>query len=388
MKKLAVIYFVIISILFSGCGDGKETGKEVKSTECLGNNFFPGAHNVVEGEKGFYLLRQARYMSYAPKNNVKNETFLCGKPECTHYYGKDAGKLMGTMRENCNAGIENVIGDMKYYEGNIYILIHEMGEAVVYRISRDGSVHERIASLGTISGRNSGMYSYIVQGDYVYSLYCGETYKKDGTAELSRISIKSGNKEVLFECKEWSDSLILYNECLYFRKTDIETGADSTISVFDLDTGRAEDVAKGGISFYTIDNMNNALYYWKMEQGLIRHDLATGEEKLIRKSSDDMISAYLACNDKYIFVDNFSSMALTGNADRMFIEVIDLKTGEKVNTISGGYGVKMCSNEYLTATASAESGQPLVACVKLDNIADGNTPVWEISEYNGIPSGL
>ncbi|MGN0481662.1 MAG: hypothetical protein ACI4EV_08830, partial [Lachnospiraceae bacterium] len=153
MKKLAVIYFVIISILLSGCGNGKE----VKSTECLGNNFFPGSHNVVEGEKGFYLLRTG-YMSYAPKSNVKNETFLCGRPECTHYYGKDAGKLMGEMREDCNAGIENAIGDMTYYEGNIYILIHEMGEAIVYRISQDGSVHERIASLGTISGRNSGIY--------------------------------------------------------------------------------------------------------------------------------------------------------------------------------------------------------------------------------------
>lgn len=342
--KLRLLIQLSCLLLLVGCGQNKLIKSEVNNNICVEKAYFNGDTSIVEADKGYYILHSSFgsfYITYKSKERDE-EIYLCNKPECSHIYDdiNEPMKYM-TIREDCNANIgkNGILNSIKMYDGKLYVLLYENSEAVLYRISKDGSTHERLFSLGTLSSNTSGWYNYIVNDENVYVSHMSENYEQGEPSQIIKYSIDGKDKKVLYEDSEHLISqMILYNGGLFLRSSDAKTGMDSKLYRLDLGSGKAEVVAGEHAVKYTIDNANNAMYYWEMGKGLIKYDLNTGVETLVRKSDSSMLSANVASNQKYVFLDNslgrYYRMDNETNPDKtLFVEVIDLQTENVVGKL-------------------------------------------------------
>ena len=257
LKKLILLILISTGIFLVGCGEKKVTIDDVKSTECYGNEYATSGTSTVRCSNGYYTLREyGKYITYASDADLDNEIFLCGKPECKHM--NDTLSIL----PDCDAYLGNTVLDsIMCYDEQIYVLILENAEAVLYRISKDGSRHERLLAIGNMSSNKSSTYRYIVDGDTVYVLYHGEGYKDDDVSQISKFSLTTGEKEILIEEKASCTVLMLYNGNIFYRKSDYKDWNSNVIRRIDLSTGKAEDVVAGILGRYTIDNLGNRLLY-------------------------------------------------------------------------------------------------------------------------------
>lgn len=380
MKLRGIFLTVIVGILLSGCGDNRQVRDNVERKDCVESSYLTSGTTIVEGQKGYYVLKSSsgdNYLSYVSKADLSNEIFLCGKPECKHISTED-NKTYSHIYHDCNAFIgENTIpNSIRYYGNNIYVLALEMGQATLCRISESGSEHEKMAELGPISKCMSGVYDYIVEGDYVYVLYSGEGYKKNQVYELYKLSLKSGKKEVLLQDDEKHlDGMKLYGSCLFFRGTDVETGTDSTIKKYNLNTGTVENIASDDISFFTISDTQNMLLYWRMGEGLVGQNLITGEQKVLRKSDEIITNAWLACNGKYVVLDNMAAVYMTPGS-RHILEIIDIENAVSVAVVECSEKISMvlnCDEKMIIA----KTGYDQYAYIDFQDIVNGKEPVWK-----------
>lgn len=343
MRKIILIQILFLLFL-AGCGKSKVTVSEITDNQCVENAYFNEDTSIVESEKGYYILHNSYggfYLTYKSKDRDE-EIFLCNKPECKHIHDdiSDPIKYM-TMYEDCNAklGEEGILNSLKMDADNLYVLMHEEGEAVLYRISKDGSAHDRLFSLGPLSSNTTGTYGYIVSGESVYVLYFPEKYQSGEAFQVIQYAKDGSNKKVLYEDSEHMlMRMMLYNGGLFLRRCDNQTGVQSQICRLDINSGKLEVIAGEHAVKYTIDNINNDIYYWEMGKGLVKYDLNTGAETLIRESDSSMLTANIACNSKYVFLDNsigryyhLDNEASQNSA--IFVEVLDIQTGKMVDTI-------------------------------------------------------
>lgn len=380
MKKiLEFLCIIVMAGCMAGCGNGnKVTKKEVKDTECVDSAYFNTMSDIVESENGYYILNHTyngSYITYKDKKNLECEVFLCGKPDCKHIDLVNDRTLLH-MFKDCNAYVgEGVLESIKYYKGNLYVIVIETGQAVLYRISKDGSSHERLFELGSLSKNLSHLYNYVVDDDYVYTTYQGEGFKKNELSQVCRFSLKDGTKEVILEDTEYHFNTIkLYNGGLFFRRMQSE-GSETIICRYDCATGKTEDIAAGAVTMYTIDNSHNSVLYWRLGEGLIRYDLNTGNEKLIRPSGDNMVDVQLACNGKYVVLNNTNSWGTEGF--ELMLEAIDLETEKVAATIpcqDKVGAIYNCDTELLIAYHYATSGY---AYIRIEDIAAGRPFEWQ-----------
>ncbi|MGN0481910.1 MAG: DUF5050 domain-containing protein, partial [Lachnospiraceae bacterium] len=245
------------------------------------------------------------------------------------------------------------------------------------RISKDGNIHDRLLEIGTLSRKHSGSYHYIVNGSDVYVLYSGEGYKKNEVAELSKWSLEKKEKEVLVQDNEhWCDTLKMYNGGVFFRRTDVSTGTKSIISRYDINTNKIEDIVDGAISMYTIDNIGNSILYWKMDEGLVRHNLNTGKAEVIRPIDSNIMNAQLACNGKYVYLHNNLTRYVDADIDDI-VEVIDLSTEKVVAVIPSPpeeIGEILNGDDELII---AKTVKEEYVYIRNDDIAAGKELKWE-----------
>lgn len=309
MNRRIVIFLIICQIMvLGGCarvrnGDGQaaqvgDVGRRETEaiTSYLAGNF-ESYRQTVASENGYYYM--GRYILYMDKE-TKESIYLCGRPDCTH---SDA---------NCDAYVGTVLpSSLCYAEGYLYVLGYDKltYEVSLIRISPDGSEHEDLGRIG-VSDEQASTYEYFIVGNYMYYVYKMYTLKPDNVYEIKRVSLDTMEEETLYACEgAIFYQMILWGDKLYFmqRSTAVDENSgigETKLMSLDINTLETEEYVGGSIFSYTVDYVNNRLYYQVLWDGIYEYSLSEGDSRKLVSYEEGTESLYLVFDGEYIYGDN------------------------------------------------------------------------------------
>ena len=345
MKK-TIIYLLLSLLLLTGCNkNNNNTHKPITepttntitnefvpmigtSDSCQGNEYVGLYSSITEGEDGIYYYNHFKNAVYYMQNGSDEIIHLCGKPDCEHY-----DKKYNTL-EICNSYFKDVINaSLKYYNGKLYLLSYNEAtyEVILWQMEPDGSERKQLSVIETspkIELDDSNTYTYVMQDNYMYIV---SNNMDDNYSCIYKININTGEKTNLLTGDHDLQyfRIKLYNN-LFYRQT-IENNGKITFAIcrYDLSENKeyilVAESEKTIASSYSINTSKNELLYWVCEEGLYSYSLSTGETNLVKQAQANKFEYQVACNGKYILLDNIYTYAYTGSYDfERKIEILDL----------------------------------------------------------------
>lgn len=184
--------------------------------------YFKILTNIVAADNGYYFydLYNEDYLYFFDKSS-KTTVPLCSRANCMH------------TDENCDAYIKNIRGynGLWYYENYLYLIGNISDTLCLYKISKDGSKHEKCCDLEYLGSSYS--YSMLLTIHRGYAYYSLNTGKNE--TELKRIELKENAKaETIYKCsgsKSKIEEIKGYGEGVFFVKADYKN-SESTYTLF------------------------------------------------------------------------------------------------------------------------------------------------------------
>ncbi len=307
MKKINIILALLtISLMLAACGKNGVEAVNINSYSNK-NGFLNFSSDVAESPEGYYVLskdlRNGNFLTYIDKEKDKS-TILCSKINCAHTFEK--------VPDDCDAYLGTVLqGSLNYYNGYIYYIAYNKDnyKCSLYKVSFDGSEHEKIFDLGTAPDMSNIYYSYVVTDSCVfYSAAIGVSGEKNA-AKLNRYIFDNSKIETVYNYegdKAEIFDLKMCNDKVFFRQSVGNERLKSELYEWDIAGQRANKIAEG-ICSYTL-KADEKLAYWKAFDGIYEIPMTTGntaenivenEEKIFTCDEDTMLGFIASSNSDY-----------------------------------------------------------------------------------------
>lgn len=363
MRKIKHSIFILLSILLlTSCEkkDELKNGQEQISQECEQSAFVNGTYKIAISPEGYYKLNgfSKQYLSFIDKRS-QNETYLCSKPECTHMDNIGYEPI-----NTCNAYIGSVLpGSIAYHNEYVYVLEYDEITYQVYlvKISKDGSIHEKIMEVGT-SPEQASYYSYVFgENSEIYMVYNAPDYTgEERSVSLEKINLNTREKTTVYTytgkgaCIAY---LKVWDGSVYFTQVDkIDNRYIYHLMKYNMDDNLVEQVLDESINSYTLTE-NGKLIYFIFGDGIYICDLQTMEIKQIQKCNEEVMYVSLMYNGTYLVVDNLLNQYYYNEDSEHKLFVYDLE-GKLINTISAtGVYVELSDKNYIFAESWGEEGE-------------------------------
>lgn len=310
------------------------------------NYWNPDNHAVAKGDGGYYYIMKTDNIYRIMFFDEASKEFipLCAKPECMH------------EDNTCNAFIANkwnrgqqsdkfLSETLYYYENYLYMIKCDTGMGKLVRISLDGSERKDIDELFP----NSWVYSIslVFHDDYVYAYddtgHAGQTTEAEEV--IKKMSLKDGSSENVFSYKGVGASIDRgrsYGEKLYFVTREYSLNKDTAqqkieykgLYEYDYNSGDEKKVIEGDICDYSIDTVNQCIYYFVDGKGLYKYSQTDGKNELIYAAHNELITCKMSYDGKYIYMYNTGMGSLTDGKSRVKPKCFVLdSTGNVINEI-------------------------------------------------------
>lgn len=289
------------------------------------NNF--GSSNAMlftKAEYGYYFYQDR--LLYYHDISTGDTVPLCNRPNCDH------------TRKSCNANLDflSYIEFFHYYDGNLYIMGTDDGNADdvnIYRISADGSTRGIVGTIFSLEGNTS--YSCVIHRGYVYCALSNSSLA-DSSLSIYRLSLSGDDiSEIIYSTEDHIGGgiqLNAYGNYIYIQHTYYAdtAGNDYTgdLYQYDIQTGETTLICNDIWRSYAVDS--KSLYYDNGSQVIVRN-LESGTESVLL---DTGMPVYLTFDGAYLYCDNACGLWLNdkGNSERN-ISVIDTRTSSLCATI-------------------------------------------------------
>ena len=310
------------------------------------NYWNPDNHAVAKGDGGYYYTSETdniyRIMFFDEESGESIP--LCAKPECTHDDNTCNAFIMGKMHKYYQ-GDEFLSQTLYYYKNYIYMIKCNAGMGKLVRISLDGVERKDIGEL--FPNNNASTISLVFHGDYVYAYddtgHAGQTTEAEEV--IKKISLKDGSSENVFSYKGVGASIDRgrsYGEKLYFVTREYSLNKDTAqqkieykgLYEYNYNSGDAKKVIEGDICDYSIDTVNQCIYYFVDGKGLYKYSQTDGKNELIYAAHNELITCKMSYDGKYIYMYNTGMGSLTDGKSRVKPKcfVFD-STGNVINEI-------------------------------------------------------
>ena len=381
MKKRVIIILAVVLCIVSGISVfiGKNRVKDTdiyvskdidinisahdNSKNDSQNYWNPDNHAVAKGDGGYYYASETdnirRIMFFDEESGESIP--LCAKPECMHEDNTCNAFIMGKMHKYYQ-GDEFLSQTLYYYKDYIYMIKYDAGMGKLVRISLDGSERKDIGEL--FPNNNASTISLVFHGDYVYAYddtgHAGQTSEAEEI--IKRISLKDGKSEDVFSYKGVGASIDRgrsYGEKLYFVTREYSLNKDTNqqkieykgLFEYNYNSGETKKVIEGDICDYSIDSVNQCIYYFVDGKGLYKYSQADGKNELIYAAHNGLITCKMSYDGKYIYMYNTGMGSLTDGKSRVKPKcyVID-SGGNQINEIVSVGIVYFGDENYLFAS--------------------------------------
>ncbi len=355
MKKIMIFMICVISsVVFTSCTSNKVLNESTLSNsdlfgesknKCIESTYFSSLRDVVETEKGYYILQKNDELIYAEKNDG-DTMYLCARPDCEHTNSK--GKLIVT----CNASIPTYVpGTIAYYDSHIYFVTYDAGtyRAMLNRCDIYGNGREELFCVGKLPGRRSEL-ELIFNDGYLYILQ----QSTDTLDELRRYDLSDGSEKLLirFTEQETPQMVKIYDGALYYSVKNVEDYNKSRIERYVIEKEKTEIVLSDTYTTcYTIDWTTDTILYWIYGDGLYRRSLESGQAVKIISADETNIRCEVAFNGKEIYIYNYLTYLdrkREGNRIEKYIAMYDAEGIELAKrVIPNRCLAEMCSTEHI-----------------------------------------
>ena len=270
-----------------------------------------------------------KYFDESSKRSVP----VCAKAECSH------------NSKTCNAWLdtdEYLSSPIYYYKNNIYVVRVEGGMAKLVSIKADGSDRKDVANL--FANDRITSISMVFHNGYVYAYdHIGHIGSSESGKEIiKKINISDGNSRDIVEY-EGENSAVMgarsYGDKLFYKifqysvnKQTLKANMNFQLYYYDYTDGENKKVSDMNICDFCVDADNGMLYYFVVGKGLYSQSLDGQNNKLIYKASENMVSAVMSYDGRYIYMSNGgmgSTTDLSKTVERE-IQVVDT-TGKHSN---------------------------------------------------------
>lgn len=426
MKKLPIIFLILISVFLSACASKRAEYSDFVSgdpSDIYGNP-------IMETEDGFYanLYRSELALCFYDKASGK-AVYLCAKPECRH-----------DGSEYCTATKKGVLydgnicknGEYVYYAASEYADKDEKTYFKLIRVKADGTEFTELCTFQTtmndsiihgISGENYGRSLAVHRGFAIvpFNDFSLPSLTADYTPNTMIIDIDSGNFKRLptpdtdlAETKYGQGDYFLYDNWLYYTITMRQNDDRKLLYRYDLKSGITEkvDISEKFTSYAVTDR--SILYSTptdgEISSKLWKYDPESGVTEDISKQlmidGKPFANANFLWNGEYLILwdehywqgsaaiaenhpDKIMIMDKGGNA----VAVYDMHNAP-IPVSSGGdlinYGLKSQNGKLYICTFLSQddprSGydtnfQNLVLCCEISDIIDGNAQWYEPFDF-------
>lgn len=221
----------------------------------------------------------------------------------------------------------------------------DTGMGKLVRISLDGSERKDVGELFPNSWVDS--ISLVFHDGYVYAYddtgHAGQTSEAEEI--IKRISLKDGKSEDVFSYKGVGASIDRgrsYGEKLYFVTREYSLNKDTNqqkieykgLFEYNYNSGETKKVIEGDICDYSIDSVNQCIYYFVDGKGLYKYSQADGKYELIYAAHNELITCKMSYDGKYIYMYNTGMGSLTDGKSRVKPKCFVLdSTGHVINEI-------------------------------------------------------
>lgn len=274
------------------------------------------------------------------------------------------------------------------YKNNIYVVRVEGGMAKLVSIKADGSDRKDVANL--FANDRITSISMVFHNGYVYAYdHIGHIGSSESGKEIiKKINISDGSSQDIVEY-EGENSAVMgarsYGDKLFYKifqysinKQTLKANMNFQLYYYDYTDGENKKVSDMNICDFCVDADNGMLYYFVVGKGLYSQSLDGQNNKLIYKASENMVSAVMSYDGRYIYMSNGgmgSTTDLSKTVERE-IQVVDT-TGKQIDTIKLGNEIENLyfgDEKYLFGTKSDK-------LVYIDKSSLGNGAcVWENAE--------
>ena len=373
-KRICLILTVFLMLSFTSCGnEAPDVLIENTQGRCEQSVYVGSTTSLAVAPEGYYRLKNltaGMYLTYISKDGVE-ETYLCGKPECSHVDEREMYAV-----EGCNAYLGDVLlGSIVCHNGYVYVLEYDSNtfNVTLVKISADGSVHERLMVVGQ-AAINGSFYKYVFADDHTIYMTNTEHMSEEHIASLDRIDLTNREMTSVYSYTGESANIsylkYLDGNVFFMQTQKVEEGIYYTYQLmrYNVSSGETISLVEDGIQSYTLGDDGLLFYYVAME-GLYRCNLQTMEPELIRECDEETMYAHLACDGTYVYLENLYNRLLydADSEDKMF--VCDLN-GNLVNAIPALLIEReVCDEDYMFSHGYTENGE-CWRYIKKEDIAD------------------
>lgn len=301
MRK-TILILVITALLALSCV-GCNSSKDSNSFSVEDFNSFTDddlrtgdVREIANTENGFYYINASCLYYY--DNKLKETTILCTDSDCTH----DSNK--------CNARLMNVLGEIFYNNGNLYVVEAVQGDSGKYHfylveVNKDATKRTRLTELFQANDTIGISYEMILHRGYCYFCVYPNDYDTEKENSVFRVKIeKNAEIEKIYTDNGYGVTFSLYgyqNGIYLDESKNTDSQASDSVSnmyVYDISSGKIEDCEID--DFRRITFGNGCVYYTKSDS-LWKKKAGKKEEKIYDFGRD--IYGELRFDGKYFYFD-------------------------------------------------------------------------------------
>lgn len=332
---------------------------------------------ITAGPDGFYYdIPESGndgtiWLTYFFDKDTKEQYPICSKPECLH---NDSSCM-------ASSGFMEYMTGIWYYNDKLYRLKNDRGYAVLYRMDTDGSNREALFEIGEADLRGGNLYYLYFRDDDVY-ITC-ERVSEGNKIYIRKRSLDGTHDEIVYENADdsyiqeeiqWYSSKLYLKECIRDGNHESEVNA-TRLAAYDFDTQRTEYIELGNFSGYCFSKDENYCFFYRINDGLYRKDMKSGEEKKIFESSDDSNRFNIRCIRKYLLLENEAN----GEFYSMYVMDIDGNIINEIPRVSNIDSVNFGNEDYIFQRGVIASGQVIDMTYMYIPMADiENVKEWTV----------
>lgn len=300
---------------------------------------------ITAGPDGFYYEIPERgndgtiWLTYFFDKDTKEQYPICSKPECLH---NDSSCMASSRFMEYDTGIW-------YYNDKLYRTKNENGYTVLYRMDTDGSNREALFEIGEADLRGENLYYLYFRDNDVY-ITCTRAVEGN-KIYIRKRSLDGAHDEIVYENADggyiqeglqWYSSKLYLKECI--RDENYEDGVNATrLIAYDFNTQKTEYIELGNFSGYCFSKDESYCFFYRINDGLYRRDMKTGEEKKIFESSDGSNGFDIRCIGKYLLLENRAN----GELYSMYVMDTDGNIVNEIPRVSNIDSVNFGNEDYI-----------------------------------------
>lgn len=324
MKKSLITAMLFFSLcLLAGCEKVK-TGKDHIDVSKIhlseqgqldeSQSYFCPGGLIARAENGYYFIEHHLLKYY--DNSTSSSIVVCTKANCDH------------RKTDCMAWMNS--GNIYYYQGYLYQVMHESGTAKLVRMDKDGSNRQVMADLC-----NTGTTPNLVfcNGSVYYHPEETAVSEEERTVSIRQVSVNGGQPKAAYEYTGINPGIIeikAYGRQVYFVQNEYileEDGKNGRLQgkgifCIDTDTGEVSCAIEGNIRSYCIDEKNGHIYYYVISEGLYDCDAASGEVKQVMAASEQSGMCTLSFDGNDVYMENLTWKRYCSAFLKLDIEVV------------------------------------------------------------------